>query len=230
MAKHIGIVACSAEGAALCYRTICSEGAELMGAHAHPEVSMHTHPLSEYMDYIYKNKWKGVAKLMLSSAQKLKSAGSDFLICPDNTIHEVFDKVEKASPLPWLNIASEVASEAKRQGFKKTAILGTQYLMTGKVYVEACKTAGLKHMIPTKAVRERIDRIIFKELVYGKIREESKKYLHTQIKILADKGCDSVVLGCTELPLIMLPGESPMPLLDSTRILARAALRHALGK
>lgn len=230
MAKHIGIVACSAEGAALCYRTICGEGAGYMGEHAHPEVSMHTHPLSGYMEYIYKDQWNGVVKLMLSSAEKLKAAGADFLICPDNTIHEVFDDMVNKSPLPWLHIAREVAAEALHQGLKKPAVLGTKYLMTGPVYAEAFKSVQMKHTIPAISVRERIDRIIFNELVYGKIREESKKYFHTQIRIMGDKGCDSVVLGCTEIPLIVLPEESPLPVLDSTRILARAALKHALKK
>ncbi len=228
MAKHIGIVGCSAEGAALCYQTICKEGAEFLGEHAHPEVSMHTHPLSRYMEYIYKGRWEGVARLMRSSAGKLESAGADFLICPDNTIHQAFAEVEKESSLPWLHIAREVAGEAVDRGFRKPAVLGTKYLMTGPVYAEAFKSAKLKHSIPTRAIREKIDSIIFYELVYGEIREESKKYLHTQIRILADKGCDSVVLGCTELPLIILPEESPLPVLDSTRILARAALKYAL--
>ena len=228
MAKHIGIVGCSAEGAALCYQTICKEGSELMGKHSHPEVSMHTYPLSEYMKYIYKDKWKGVVRLMQSSAKKLKSAGADFLICPDNTIHQVFDDVKKKSPLPWLHIAREVSREAANRRFRKSAILGTRYLMTGPVYKETFKAMGLKMMIPAKSVRDRINRIIFEELVYGEIREESSKYLYTQIRILAEKGCDSVVLGCTELPLIILPEASPLPVLDSTRILARAALRYAL--
>ncbi|MFC2098692.1 aspartate/glutamate racemase family protein [Bacteroidota bacterium] len=230
MAKHIGIVGCSAEGAALCYQTICKEGAELMGEHAHPEISMHTYPLGDYMKYIYKNRWEGVTKLMVSSAKKLKSAGADFLICPDNTIHEVFPDVKKKSPLPWLHIAREVAAEAIRQGFQKPAILGTKYLLTGSVYADAFKSMKLKFMVPTSSIRERIDRIIFKELVYGVLKDDSRNYFHTQIKIMAEKGCDSVVLGCTEIPLIVLPDESPLPVLDSTRILSRAALKHALKK
>jgi aspartate racemase len=182
------------------------------------------------MDFIYKDKWKGVARLMLSSAEKLKRAGADFLICPDNTIHQVFDEVKKKSPLPWLHIAREVAAQADRLGYKKSAVLGTAYLMTGPVYPEAYKRFGVKTMIPTRAVRDRVNRIIFKELVHGIIRNESRKYLHTQIRILADKGCDSVVLGCTELPMIVLRHESPLPVLDSTRLLARAALNKAIKK
>jgi aspartate racemase len=122
MPQHIGIVACSAEGAALCYRTIALEGAELLGRHDHPEVSMHTHSLAHYMNCIYRDDWAGVAELMLSSAEKLAKAGADFLICPDNTIHQAFDLVEHRSPRPWLHIAQEVASEAKRMGSKQDTV------------------------------------------------------------------------------------------------------------
>jgi len=228
MAKHIGIVGCSAPGAALCYQTICSEGAAIMGPHAHPEISMHTHPLSKYMDYIYGDMWEGVVNLMLSSASKLESAGADFLICPDNTIHEVFDDVEAKSSLPWLHIAREVAKEAVLRGFARPAVLGTRYLMTGSVYSEACKLYDLNPAIPAEPDMERINRIIFSELVYAEIIQESKKYIHDQIRMLGEKGCDCVVLGCTELPLIVLPDESPLPVLDSTRILSRAALKYAM--
>ena len=230
MAKHIGIVACSAEGAALCYQTICKEGSALMGPHAHPEVSMHTHPLSEYMEYIYRDEWPGVTRKMLSSSAKLKAAGADFLICPDNTIHRVFEDVQKQSSLPWLHIAEEVAREASRKGFTKSAILGTKYLMTGPVYPDVYEKYQLGCIIPETKIREKIDEIIFNELVYGEIKQYSKDYLLDQISILKNKGCDSVVLGCTELPLIVLPGESSLPILDSTRILARAALRFALSE
>jgi aspartate racemase len=227
MAKHIGIVACSTEGAALCYQTIGREGAALMGPHAHPEVSLHSHPLSEYMEYIYRDEWEGVARLMLSSAEKLKAAGADFLICPDNTIHQAFDALQKQSPLPWLHIADEVAREASRQGFTRSAILGTKYLMTGPVYPEAYAKCGLSFVIPDDMTRDEIDRIIFDELVYGEIIAASRDYLLEQIQAFKEQGCDSVVLGCTEIPLIVLPGESSLPVLDSTRILARAALKYA---
>ena len=230
MAKHIGIVACSAEGAALCYQTICKEGSVLMGPHAHPEVSMHTHPLSGYMEYIYREEWEGVTRLMLSSADKLRAAGADFLISPDNTIHQAFENVKKQSPLPWLHIAEEVAREAKRSTYKNSAILGTKYLMIGPVYPDAYDKQKLEYEIPDQTTREKIDSIIFDELVYGEIKQNSKKYFLEQILTFKNNGCDSVVLGCTEIPLIVLPDESPLPVLDSTRILARAALRFALSE
>lgn len=228
MAKHIGIVACSAEGAALCYRTICVEGAQYFGRHGHPEVSMHTHPLSEYMEYIYKDQWSGVAELMLSSARKLAAVGADFLICPDNTIHQVFDEMRPKSPLPWLHIAEEVAREAQRNNFKHLAVLGTRYLMEGPVYPSRLTPANLKHTIPDAESRGRINSIIFDELVNGKFTTQSRSYFSHVIEQMKEKGCDAVVLGCTEIPLIVSPEDSVLPTLDSTRLLARAALSASL--
>ncbi len=229
MPQHIGIVACSAEGAALCYRTICLEGAELLGRHNHPEVSLHTHPLAQYMEFIYKNDWAGVAELMMSSAQKLAAAGADFLICPDNTIHQAFELVAHRSPRPWLHIAEEVAKEAKRCHFKRIGVLGTRYLMEGPVYPEKLTAAGLEHRMPGQNERIRINQIIFDELVNAQFLPRSLAYFTEVIRSLKDEGCDAVVLGCTEIPLLVTPDSSPLPTLDSTRLLARAALRKAVG-
>ena len=230
MAKHIGIVACSAEGAALCYRTIAMEGGLIMGRHAHPELSMHTHPLSEYMDFIYRDDWKGVANLMVSSATKLASVGADFCICPDNTIHKVFEQVRARSPLPWLHIAEEVAKEARHNGYRKIGITGTRYLVESEVYPEKLQAAGLEFLRPEAAERERINSIIFDELVNGKFTIESLSYLQQVIERLKKNGCDAVVLGCTEIPLLVTPKDSPLPTLDSTRLLAKAAVRHAMAE
>ncbi|MEE9528757.1 MAG: amino acid racemase [Dehalococcoidia bacterium] len=228
MAKHIGIVACSAEGAALCYRTICIEGANLMGRYAHPEVTMHTFPLSEYMRYIKAGDWEGVASLMLSSAAKVARVGADFAICPDNTIHQAFDLVVEKSPIPWLHIAEEVAAEAKRQNYKCLGILGTRYLMEGPVYLTKLAAIDIEHMIPEAEDRKRINEIILSELVYGRFSTEARAYLSEVIGGLRKQGCDAVVLGCTEIPLLVTQENSPLPTLDSTRLLARAALKRAL--
>src|SRR5262249_3928805 len=134
MSQHIGIVACSAEGAALCYRTICVEGAALVGAHGHPEVSMHTHPLSAYMSRIYRGDWEGVGALMLSSAAKLAGIGADFLVCPDNTIHQALPFIEARSPRPWLHIAEVVTAHAVERGFRRVGLTGTRYLVDSDVY------------------------------------------------------------------------------------------------
>ena len=229
MAKHIGIVGCSAEGAALCYRTICAEGPREMGEHKHPEITMHTHPLSEYMAYIRTNDWEKVAGLMLSSTQKLARVGADFAICPDNTIHQSFQLVRQESPIPWLHIAETVAEEAKRNMFKRLGILGTKYLMTGPVYPEVLEKFGMAHEVPDKDERESIDGIIFNELVNGVFSEKSRKYFNNVIQKLKQRGCDAAILGCTEIPLIVDPNDCPLPTLDSTRLLARAALRNALA-
>jgi aspartate racemase len=229
MPQHIGIVACSAEGAALCYRTVCLEGSELLGRHNHPEVSMHTHPLAEYMKFVERGDWAGVAELMMSSAEKLARAGTDFLICPDNTIHQAFDLVERRAPRPWLHIAQEVAGEAKRNHFKRLAVLGTRYLMEGPVYPQKLQAAGIEYRIPAPPQREKINHIIMDELVNGQFLPRSQAYLTEVIRGLKDEGCDAVVLGCTEIPLIVTAESSPLPPLDSTRLLARAALRKAVN-
>ena len=229
MSLHIGIVACSAEGAALCYRTICAEAKEIMGEHMHPEITMHTHPLGEYMVGIRAGDWRAVADLMLSSTRKLQACGADFALCPDNTIHQSFDLVTADSPLPWLHIADSVGAEAKQAGLSCLAITGTKYLMTGPVYPEALKKSGIDCKIPNAAQCEKIDDIIFHELVYGVIREESRLYFNEVIQDLKEQGCDGVVLGCTEIPLIVRPDDCPLPTFDSTRLLARAALQKSVA-
>ena len=228
MPKHIGIVACSAEGAALCYRTVCTEAPAQMGEHMHPEVSMHTQPLGLYMVHIRSGNWQEVADLMLSSVRKLSEIGAEFAICPDNTIHEAFDLVIAESPIPWLHIAQAVADEAGIRGFGNLGIIGTRYLMAGPVYPEVLKTFGISSQIPEEDERKKIDAIIFKELVNGVFLEESRLYLNKVTQKLRDRGCDAVVLGCTEIPLLVDRNDCPLPTLDSTRLLARAALKEAL--
>jgi aspartate racemase len=228
MTKHIGIVACSAEGAALCYRTICNEASTQMGEHMHPEISMHTYPLGEYMLHIRSGDWEEVGNLMLSSVSKLADIGAEIAICPDNTIHQAFDLVSSRSPIPWLHIADAVGQEAKSRGFKNLAITGTTYLMTGPVYPDYLEKFGISTKIPDEDPREKIDSIIFTELVNGVFSEESRLYFNEVIQKLKVDGCDAVILGCTEIPLLIDPGDCPLPTLDSTRLLARAALNTAI--
>lgn len=230
MARHIGIVACSAEGAALCYRTICLEALSLMGEHNHPEVTMNSIPMARHMEHIRADDWEGVAGLMLASARKVAGAGADFAICPDNTCHQAFPYLVNKSPIPWLHIAEVVAEEAGRHGFKHLGVLGTKYLMEGPVYPEALSKYGIGREIPGAPERERINTIIFEELVNAVFTEESRLYFNEVMTELKQRGCDAAVLGCTEIPLIVRPSEAPLPTLDSTRLLAKAALRRALGE
>jgi aspartate racemase len=228
MPQHIGIAACSAEGASLCYRTICVEGAEILGPHAHPEVSMHTPSLAEYMKRIYRGDWQGVGEVMLASANKLAKIGADFLICPDNTMHQALTYVEPRSPLPWLHIAEVVGAKAVEQGFRRLGLTGTRWLVESEVYPEKLTARGLSYLRPNPAEREEINRIIMDELVYGVFKPEAVAYHQRVIQRMKEEGCEAVVLGCTEIPLIMNDSNSPLPTLDSTRLLARAALRRAV--
>ena len=229
MPQHIGIVGCSAEGAALCYRTICIEGAEHFGAHGHPEISMHTASLADYMRCIERDDWQGVGEIMLASARKLAAAGAEFLICPDNTIHQAFDHVAPRSPLPWLHIAEIVADEAVRRGFRRLALTGTRWLVESAVYPEKLAARGLAFERPSAAEREDLNRIIMDELVRGVFKPESTAAFQRVLARLKHEGCDAAILGCTEIPLIIDETNSPLPTLDSTRLLARAALRRAVG-
>ena len=224
MTQHIGIAACSAEGAALCYRTICTEGAQLLGAaHAHPEVSMHTPSLAATMELIYRGDWQGVGEVMLDSARRLAGMGADFLICPDNTIHQALPYVVPRSPRPWLHIADAVMAEASARGFRRIGLTGTKWLVEGPVYP--------KDLVrPAAAEREEINRIIMDELVCGHFKPTAVAYFQRVFREMKQAGCDAVVLGCTEIPLIMNDANSPLPTLDSTRLLARAALRRAVGR
>jgi len=227
MPQHIGIVGCSAEGAALCYKTICVEGAQLLGPHAHPEVSMHTHSLADYMTRIYRNDWQAVGDLMLASANKLAAVGADFLICPDNTIHQAFRFVAPRSPVPWLHIADVVAGHAVERGFRRVGLTGTRWLVESDVYPEQLSARGLDYVRPDARERDEINRIIMDELVYGIFTPQAIAFFQQVIGRMQRDGCDAVVLGCTEIPLIMNDANSPLPTLDSTRLLARAALRRA---
>lgn len=227
MPQHIGIAACSAEGAALCYRTICTEGPALLGGHGHPEVSMHTPSLEGYMQSIYRDDWRGVGELMLASAEKLKRMGADFVICPDNTIHQALPYIEARSPLPWLHIAEGVAQEAKARGFRRLAVTGTRWLVDSDVYPQKLAAHGLDYLRPTLEERDEVNHFIMDELVRGISTPAAIAAFQRIIARMKGEGCDAVVLGCTEIPLIVNDANSPLPTLDSTRLLARAALRRA---
>ena len=229
MPKHIGIVAGSAEGAALCYRTICNEAPAIMGEHNHPEITMNSIPMAQHMDYIYNDDWQGVGALMAASATKVAQAGAEFAICPDNTYHQAFKFLLPLSPIPWLHIAAAVGEEAEKSGFKRLGIMGTKYLTEGPVYPDELAKFGIEREIPDEADRERINTIIFKELVNGIFLEESRLVFNEVTGKFKQQGCDAVVLGCTEIPLIVRPDDCPLPTLDSTRLLARAALRAAIA-
>jgi aspartate racemase len=228
MTRHIGIVACSAEGAALCYRTVCAEGTRLLGSHAHPEVSMHSHSFAEYVDCLDRGDMNGVGDLMLSSGAKLAAIGADFLICPDNTIHQAFEYVVARSPKPCLHIGEVVAEEAARRGFKRLGLTGTRWLVESGVYPGKLDAKRIECVRPIATECAEIHRIIMEELVYGVFKPEGIAYFQQVFSRMRRDGCDAVILGCTEIPLIMNDANSSLPTLDSTRLLAAAAVRRSV--
>lgn len=224
---RVGIVACSAPGAALCYQTLCFEGAALFGGYDHPEISMHSHSFAKYNECMERDDWQGVGELMLDSAKKLASIGADFLICPDNTIHQALPFINDRLPLPWLHIADAVAQEAVTRGFHRLGLTGTRWLVSSRVYPEKLSARGLAYVRPSDEAREAMNGIIMEELVHGEFRPESIEYFQGVIEAMKAQGCDAVILGCTEIPLIINDANAALPTLDSTRLLARAALYRA---
>lgn len=227
--KHIGIVACSAEGAALCYRTICSEALAVVGKNDHPRITLDSIPMARWMPPFDAGDSAGVARIMLDSTRLLASAGADFAICPDNSAHIAWDHVQAGTPIPWLHIARVVGEEARRRGFRRVGILGTRFTMGGPVYRDAFAALQIETVVPDAADAAVVDRIIFAELVDGVFTDASRETYNRVIARLADRGCDAVALACTEIPLLVRSEEAALPTLDSTRLLARAALREALS-
>lgn len=229
MPLTIGIAACSSEGAALCYRTICARAPALLGPHAHPNIILYGSSLDRYVAALERDDLHNVAELMLDAAHRLSAAGADFVICPDNTIHAALPLVRHASPLPWLHIAEIVAAEAKRRGVRKAALLGTKWLVESGVYPDALAEWNIAWLRPEMEERDTISRLIMDELVNDIRNDESVRYFQDLIARMKSRGCDAVILGCTEIPIIINDENSPLPTLDSTRLLADAALHHAIA-
>jgi aspartate racemase len=225
---HIGIVACSAEGAALCYREIAHHGEARLGRDHHPRVTLDSISLARWMVAFDAGDLDGLAAIMLESAGLLAAAGADLAICPDNSAHIAWAGVEAASPIPWLHIARVVGAEAQRLGCRRVGVLGTRFTMGGPVYPEALGALGIEAVAPTGDDAELVDRVIFEELVPGIVSAESRRAYQGVIEGLVAGGCDAVALACTEIPLLIGPEDSPLPTLDSTRLLARAAVDAAI--
>jgi aspartate racemase len=228
--KHIGIVACSAEGAALCYQHICRASLTLVGKNDHPRVTLDSIPMARWMPAFDAGDFAGVARFMLDSAHLLAGAGADFAICPDNSAHRAWEHVQAQTPIPWLHIAQVLAAEAARRGFRRVGVLGTRFTMSGPVYREALGARGIDLVVPAGADFEAVDSIIFGELVDGIFTDASRARYNAVIARLKEQGCDAAALACTEIPLLVRPQESPLPTLDSTRLLAEAAVREAIGR
>ena len=230
MSRHIGILAHSADGAALCYLEMVREAARILGEHDHPEITLSIRPMGPVLDAYDRNDLAAINTHLRSTAERLAAAGCDFFVCPDNTAHIALDAAREPYPLPGLHIAEIVAAHARANGYRRVALLGTRWTMEGPAYSAALGRQELEMLIPTPAQRAEINRVIFEELCQGKITEAARRYFVGVIDSLEAQGCDSVALSCTEIPLLITPDVSPLPTLDSTRLLAREAVAVALGK
>jgi aspartate racemase len=228
--KHIGILAHSAEGATLCYRTMWMEGVRLLGAHQHPEITLTGVGMADALDDWERGDLAALRAFFMRDAKKLAAAGADFFVCPDNTAHIALESEGEPFPIPCLHIGEVVADQAQGDGRRKVGILGTKWTMTGPVYPGAFGRREIGWAIPGEADRKRIDDIIFGELCLGIFTEESREAYLRIIGKLAGQGCDAVALVCTEIPLLITEDVSPLPILDSTRLLARAAVEVAIGE
>ncbi|HEY6084059.1 MAG TPA: amino acid racemase [Nitrospira sp.] len=217
--KHIGIVAGTTEGAALCYRVLseCAAAETIR-----PEITLHAFHQSTYLDLVERDDWDAIAALMSQSALALVRAGAELIICPNNTLHRAFDLVK--SPVPWLHIADVVAAEAARRRYRHVGLLGTQVVSRGTIYSDKLTQRNIELYLPDEKERAQIQHIIRNELIDGRCTEPSRSYLLNVISRLAKKGAEAVILACTELPLLLTQDLTDLPLLDSTRLLARAAL------
>lgn len=228
--KHIGILAHSFEGATLCFHEVCAEGVRRLGAHLHPEVTMTAQAMHHMMGAWESGDLASLRAMFMHDARKLAAAGADFFLCPDNTAHIALESAGDPFPIPGLHIAEVVADQALRDGRRNVGILGTKYTMTGPVYPGALGRRGLDWAVPSEDDRALVNRVIFDELCLGVFSDESRAEYVRIIERLAEQGCDSVALVCTEIPLLIGADVSPLPVLDSTRLLAHAAVEVAIGK
>lgn len=228
--KHLGILAHSVEGASLCLRTFCMDGFRHLGPHLHPDVSLDCIAMGHSMPAWDAGDLQPIASLLATSAGRLRSAGADFFVCPDNTAHIALEAAAEPLALPGLHIAEIVAERAARDGRRTVGILGTRYTMDADLYPDAFRRAGIESMVPPPDERALVNDVIFSELVEGVFTDESRRAYVDVIAGLKRHGCDAVALVCTEIPLLIDDESSPLPTLDSTRLLAHAAFEVAVGK
>lgn len=228
--KHVGILAHSVEGAALCLRSFAQEGSREPGDYEHPDVTLDCISMARSMAAWEAADYAPIRAILAESAVRLARAGADFFICPDNTAHIALEEPGDDLALPGLHIAEIVADHAALNGYRRVGVLGTKYTMNSSLYPRALAARGIQADVPEAEERRIIDEIIFEELVNGIFSDTSRqKYVHI-IEQLRERGCDAAALVCTEIPLFITPDISPLPTLDSTRLLARAGFEVATGK
>lgn len=227
---HIGILQYSLEGALLCYREAAFEAMRRLGNHRHPRITMAGLSMADTIaDWDAKN----YAALRAGTAEvvdRLAKAGADFFVMPDNTAHIALEEDGPPLAIPGLHIGEVVAGEADARGYRKVGVLGTSWTMEGPVYPRALEHRDIEWAVPDAKTRTELHRIIMDELCMGQFLTDSIATFQDAVETLKLEGCDAVALVCTEIPLILNDGNSALPVLDSTRLLAKAAVDVALGE
>jgi aspartate racemase len=229
MAQHIGIVAASPEGSAFCYRRIGRRVSEIARPDQRPTVTLHNLPFATYVEKLNAGDWAGISEMLAMSAHALHTAGADFCILPDNALHHAVQMAEHRSPIPFLNMIDLVAETVKTNGCRTLGLIGTKFVTFGSTYQTALGLRGMHLLVPDTTGVEEIDRIIFAEAIYGRVRPASRNRVVDAIAGLADRGCDALILGCSEASMIMTVEDSPLPVVDPVELLAEAAVHRAVG-
>jgi aspartate racemase len=228
MTKHIGIVGVSPEGAALIYRNLSRHASRFLPPNAQPKISLHNEPLALYIDAIRKGDWHTVGRLLRKSAEIVHRCGADFCLSPDNVIQHGVQLAEVGSPIKWLTMPELVANKIAIEGRKTVGVIGTKMLMTSSTYQIQLGLKGIHLLTPTEDEMDTVDEIIFGELIYGTFRPESQSAVLEVIHNMAQRGCEAVILACSEAPLLITAENSLLPIYDPADILAEAAIRHAM--
>lgn len=230
MPKHIGIAAVSPEGSALCYREVFRQASRLVGDTGHPRITLHNEPFESYLQAAIKSDWHKVGELLRRSADVLAAAGAEFCITPDNLMQNAVHLAEVGSKIPWLTMTDAVAEAVARDQRKRVGLIGTKLVVYGSAYQTHLGLRGVELFVPSEDEASAVDSIIFRELVKGVVRTASRDRLFQVMNSLASRGCEGVILGCTEAPLLVTAETAPLPVYDSTAVLAEAAVRYAFAQ
>ena len=228
MAKHVGIVAVNAEGAAACYRQICREASRTLGEHTHPEISIHNLSFADYMNRVWQEDWEGAAQKLLGSANRLVEIGAELLVCPSSILLQSVQQIRETGPAPWICLDDAVAAAAKSEQYRTLGIVGSRYVLDSGSYTQALQRAGIELVIPDDAHANRLDRSIFVELMDGVVTDDARRAFREAIDHLADQGCEAAIVAAAAASGLVRPGETSIPTLDSGRLLASAALTASL--
>jgi aspartate racemase len=230
VARHIGIAAVSPEGAALFYRQVFRQASRLAGDATPPRVSLHNEPFSDYLAALRNQDWHAVGELLRRSAQILARCGAEFCLTPDNAVQHGIHLAEAGSPIPWVMMPDLVAAAAVRDGRSVLGLIGTRMVTTGSTYQTLLGIRGIRVLAPQPDQIEEMDRIIFQELIFGRIRPASQRAVMGIIDGLAEQGCEGVILACSEAPLLVTPENSRLPVYDTADLLAQGALQRSMNQ